>query len=685
MRINALARDFTKRLHSARAPELRSEAVLSTCPLNQSAAAGNLLLPDSTDSECVSPKVAQAIAAMKGEVRSTFVFLQILVLVVMVGSAVLNFNILALERSVWLPFVALLAIFGGLLFLPVRMIASDWFPGLLAILDTIITATLFYYSGIAGAEAYAAYFLIMIIALLTRTRHQTILYSVVVTTMYGLAFYQDSAWPGVTLDYHLLQLPLTLAVAIACGRTMESVRILTMCDPVTGLPNRTQFVALLSRAVKQARKSREKIGVLVLEIAGIDQINETKGHSASERVMKHIVNRLVPLLKPGDVVARKGKASLAILIRNYATPAEVAHLAYESIDMIRVPLIELGERVTLAAHIGGEIVPEAHGVDVSKIIDNAKSALICAKTRGKNCYEFYSDGMASRAYDPQFLEISLRKALDRHELSVFYQPKINLATGQLAGTEALMRWHHPDVGPVSPVHFIPCAEEFGLIESLGEWILRSACLQGRGWQESGFPSILIGVNVSPKQLRNPKLVSTVSRILKETNLNPQCLELEITESVLIVEADAALENLWKLKSLGIHLSVDDFGTGYSGLSYLTQLPVDALKIDQHFVREISNGHQAKAIIKGVIDMALNMGLKITAEGVESQEQALFLRDIGCHEGQGFFYSKPLSSGNMEQYLQGKHQREMVEASKNALIDALSSRDEKKDSPVRRAL
>jgi diguanylate cyclase (GGDEF)-like protein len=682
--MNALARNFEKKLHSARAPELRSDPSLSTWPLIQSSAAVNLLTPESTHSESVSPKVAQAIAAMRGEVRSTFIFLQVLVLGVMVGSAVLNFNILH-EQSVWLPFMALLAIFGGLLFLPVRMIAADWFPGLLAILDTIITATLFYYSGRAGAEAYAAYFLIMIIALLTRTKHQTILYTLVVTTMYGLAFYQDTGWAGITLDYHLLQLPLTLAVAVACGRTMESVRILTTSDPVTGLPTRTQFVALLSRAVKQARKSREKISVLVLEIAGIDQIYETKGHSASDRVMKHIVNRLVPLLKPGDVVARHGQATLAILTRNYATSAEVVHLAHESIDMLRVPLIELGERVSLAAHIGVELVPDAHKLDVSAIIDNAKSALICAKTRGKNSYEFYSEDMASRAYDPQFLEMSLREALDRRELSVAYQPKINLETGQLVGTEALMRWHHPDLGPVSPVHFIPLAEEFGLIETLGEWILRSACLQGIGWQESGYPHILIGVNVSPKQLRNPQLVSTVSRILKETNLNPKCLELEVTESVLIVEADAALENLCKLKSLGVHLSVDDFGTGYSGLSYLTQLPVDALKIDQHFVREISNGHQAKAIIKGVVDMALSMGLKVTAEGVESQEQALFLRDIGCHEGQGFFYSKPLSSGNMEQYLQGEQQRQMVEAGKNALIDALSSRDEKKDSPVRRAL
>jgi len=653
--------------------------------LNQSAAAANLLAPDSSHSESAPPKVAQAIAAMRGEVRSAFIFLQILVLVVMLGSAILNFNILQLERSMWLPFMGLLAIFGGLLFLPIRLIASDWFPGLLAILDTIITATLFYYSGTAGAPAYAAYFFIMIIALLTRTRQQTILYAAVVTTMYGLAFYQDAGKAGVTLDSHLLQVPLTLAVAVACGRAMESLRILATCDPVTGLPSRTQFVHLVSRAVKQARKSREKISVLVLEIAGMDQIYKTKGHSASDRIIKHIVNRLVPLLKPGDVVARHGQASLAILTRNYATPAEVAHLAHESIDVLRVPLIESGERVSLAAHIGGELVPDAHKVVVSAILNNAKTALASAKTRGKNYWEFYSKDMTSRTYDPLFLETSLCKALDRRELSVSYQPKINLATGQLVGTEALMRWQHPDLGSVSPVHFIPLAEESGLIEAMGEWILRAACLQGIGWQESGLPSLLIAVNVSPKQLRNPQLVSTVARILKETKLNPQCLELEITESVLISEADTALENLYKLKSLGVHLSVDDFGTGYSGLSYLTQLPIDALKIDQCFVREISNGYQAKAIIKGVVGMALNMGLKVTAEGVETQEQVLFLRDLGCHEGQGFLYSKPLSSGNMEQYLHGEQQRQMVEATKSAFIEALSSRQAKNYSPLSEAV
>jgi diguanylate cyclase (GGDEF)-like protein len=673
--MNALA--FLKTSVSAETPGLPSKISWSSAGRNQSATAPETLPPDGVNAGSIPPKVAQAIAEMRGQVRSTFIFLQLLVLLVIAGSAVLHFNVLQLERSMWLPFVGLLAIFGGLLFLPLRMIASDWFPGLLAVLDTVITAALFYFSGRAGTEAYVAYFLIMIIALLTRTRQQTILYAAVVTTVYGLAFYQDAGRAGVTLDYHLLQVPLTLAVAVTCGRAMESLRILATCDPVTGLPSRTQFVHLVSRAAKQARKSREKISVLILEIAGTDEIYKTKGHSASDRVIKHIVNRLVPLLKPGDVVARHGEASLAILTRDYGCPAEVAHLAHETVDMIRIPLIESGKRVSLTSNIGGELVSDAHKVAVGTIINNAKTALTCAKTRGTNYYEFFSEDMASRTYDPLFLETSLRKALDRRELSVSYQPKINLATGQLVGTEALMRWHHPDLGPVSPAHFIPLAEESGQIEAMGEWILRAACLQTIGWQESGLPPLYIGVNVSPKQLRNPQLVSMVATVLKETNLNPQCLELEITESVLIAEADTALENLYKLKSLGVRLSVDDFGTGYSGLSYLTQLPVDALKIDQCFVREISNGHQAKAIIKGVVGMALNMGLKVTAEGVESLDQAMFLRDLGCHEGQGFLYSKPLASGNIEQYLQGEQQRQKVEATKDALIEALSRRYEKR--------
>jgi diguanylate cyclase (GGDEF)-like protein len=668
---------FLKTTVSAETPRVQSKIPWSIAARKRSAFAVKAMPPDGVNADTVPPKVAQAIAAMRGQVRSTFIFLQLLVLGVIAGSALLNFNVLELERSVWLPLAGLLAIFGGLLFLPLRMIASDWFPGLLAILDTGITAALFYYSGRAGTGAYAAYFLIMMIALLTRTRRQTFLYSLVVTTMYGLTFYQDVGRTGISMDSHLLQVPLTLAVAVACGRAMESLKILASSDPVTGLPSRQQFVHLVSRAVKRARKSQEKLGVLVLEIAGIDQINTVKGHSTSDRVMKNIVNRLVPLLKPGDVLARHGQASLAILTKNYVCPAEVAHLAHESVDMLRIPLIESGERVSLTANIGAELVPDAHKIAVGAILNNAKTALKCAKTRGENYYEFYSEDMASRTYDPLFLEMSLRKALDRRELSVSYQPKINLFTGQLAGTEALMRWHHPDLGQLSPVHFIPLAEGSGLIDPMGEWILRAACLQGIGWQEQGLPPVHIGVNVSPKQLRNQNLVSTVSRILTETKLNPQRLELEITESVLIGEADTALETLHKLKSLGVRLSVDDFGTGYSGLSYLAQLPVDALKIDQRFVREIGNGHQAKAIIKGVVAMALNMGLKVTAEGVESQDQAMFLRDLGCHEGQGFFYSKPLSSGDMEQYLQNEQQRQMVEATKNALIEALSNRYEKR--------
>ncbi len=635
------------------------------------------------DTTIVPAKVARAIAEMRGQVRSTFIFLQFLVMTVIAGGAVLNFNVLQLDYSVWLPIACLLTVFGGLLFLPLRVIASDWFPGLLAVCDAVITAALFYYSGRAGVEAYGAYFIIMLIALLTRTRRQTVIYSLIVTTMYGLTFVQDVVRTDLVLDIHffqaLLQIILTLAVAIACGRAMESVKILASSDPVTGLPSRQQFAHLVNRALKHARKSREKIGVLILEIAGIDEIYESKGHSASSSAMKHVVNRLVPLLKQGDVVARQGHTSLAFLTKSFTTAEEVAKLAHEVVDVLRVPLIVSGEKVSLDAHVGGELVHDSYNASSGSIITNAKSALVCAKTRGKNCYEFYAEDMASRSYDPLYLEMSLRSALDRGELSVSYQPKIDLSSGQIVGTEALMRWQHRDLGTLSPLLFIPLAEGSGLIEPMGEWILRSACLQIREWQQNGLPPVLMGVNVSPKQLRNPHLVGAISRILKETMLNPECLELEITESVLIGETDIALETLFKLKSLGIRLSVDDFGTGYSGLSYLTQMPVDALKIDQRFIRDIGNGHQAKAIIKGIMGMALNMGLKVTAEGVESQEQALFLRDLGCHEGQGYLYSKPLSSVDMEQYLQGEQKRQRLEATKNAFIDALSNRYNKKAS------
>lgn len=673
--MNALAH---KDVDLARSPHAHG-SVLSADRTSQSIGIADLPSgPQSIrEAEAVPPKVAKAIAAMRGQVRSTFVLLQLLVLVVIAGGAVLNFNVIQLDRSVWLPMACLLAVFGGLLFLPLRVIASDWFPGILAMCDAVITAALFYFSGRAGMEAYVAYFLIMMIALLTRTKRQTFIYSLIVTTMYGLTLVQDVAKTGLVFNSHLfqvlIQIPLTLAVAIACGRAMESVKLLASCDPVTGLPSRQQFMHLVNRALKQARKSRERLGVLILDVSEIDELYQRKGHAAASCAMKHIVNRLVPVLRQGDVVARQGHSSLALLTRNFISPVEVAHLADELIDLLRVPLIVSGEKVSLEAHIGGELVNDAFNASSSSIISNAKSALVCAKSRGNNCFEFHSADMSSRPYDPLYLERSLRKALDRGELSVSYQPKINLATGQLVGAEALMRWQHQDLGPLSPLLFIPLAEGSGLIEPMGEWILRASCTQIREWQESGLPPVHMGVNVSPKQLRNPHLVGTISRILKETGMNPECLELEITESVLIGEADAALESLYQLKSLGVRLSVDDFGTGYSGLSYLTQMPIDALKIDQRFVREIDNGYQGKAIVKGIVSMALSIGLKVTAEGVESADQAFFLRDLGCHEGQGYLYSKPLSSGDMGQYLHNEQRRQQVEATKNAFIDALAGR------------
>lgn len=557
------------------------------------------------------------------------------------------------------------------------MIASDWFPGLLAVCDAIITVALFYCSGTAGIEAYVAYFFIILIALLTRTWKQTLIYSSLVTTMYGLTLVQDLTRTGFTLDAHfmqsLVQLPLILAMAIACGRAMESVSVLVSSDPITGLPSRRQFAHLVYRALLHARKSHEKISVLVLDIAGMDDLHSTNGATASHSALKHVVSRLVPLLKQGDVMARQGPTSFTFLLKNFTTPKDVANLADEVVDALRIPLIVSGKPVALTGCLGGELVQDTFHARPSSIIENAKSALVCAKTRGKNCYEFYTKDMTSRSFDPLYLEVSLRNAIDRGELAVSYQPKIDLSTGHIAGTEALMRWQHQDLGALSPLLFIPLAEGSGLIEPMGEWILRAACLQIGEWKKNGFPPVHMGVNVSPKQLRHPGMVAGTSRILNETKLDPKCLELEITESVLIGETDAALDTLHQLKSLGIRLSVDDFGTGFSGLSYLSQMPIDALKIDQKFVREINQGHQAKTIIKGIVGMARSLGLKITAEGVENEEQALFLRDLGCHEGQGYLYSKPLTSAAMGHYLQAEQTRQRIDATKNAFIDALAGR------------
>ena len=428
--MNALA--IQKSLDTARTPDAGKKANWPT--------RADLALSDARNVDSVPPKVEQAISEMRGQVRSTFLVLQLLVVLIMGGNALLNTQLMLLDRSAWLPIIGLLVIFGGLLFLPLRLIASDWFPGLLALLDTIITAALFYYSGMAGVAGYTTYLVIMMIALLTRTRKHVYLYSGVVTSMYGLAFYQDGGRAFFTFDSHLLQLPVTLAMAVACGRAMESLKVLATCDPLTGLPSRHQFGHLVRRAVKQAGKSKEQLGVLFLDIVGLDEVVNTQGHLASDRIMKSIVSRLIPLVKSGDIVARHGHASLSILTRNYDTPAEVANLAHDCVDMIRTPFITSGETVRLSAHVGGELVPDARHGTVTTMLHNAKTALARAKTRGANCYEFYSQEMESRSFDPLFLEISLRKALNRKELSVSYQPKVNLcnrATDGHRSTDAL--------------------------------------------------------------------------------------------------------------------------------------------------------------------------------------------------------------------------------------------------------
>jgi len=509
-------------------------------------------------------------------------------------------------------------------------------------------------------------------AFVVPTRRHVVVYAGIITVLYGLALYRDGlGW--LASNSHLVQLPIILAAAVGCGLAMESLNVFAHTDALTGLPTRKSFLQAVRGALREARRANQRFAILIIESSDVLKSVGGKPNISSDEVLNSMVAKLVPLLHPGDMLARHGRSSFAILKKSRTNVVDVAYFAHDVIDRLQVPLIHGGHTHHLTSHIGTEVIAGSYRDGAATAVDKARAALAKAQSRGKNCFEFFAQDLDTRAFDPVFLEVSLRKALDRGQLSISYQPKIDLLSEALTGTEALMRWQHPDLGAFSPTVFIPLAERCGLIDELGEWILRRACIQWKQWQRSGLPPSRLAVNLSPKQLQNRNVVSMVSRILRESQLEPQYLELEITETLLVGESEESLATLHDLHSLGVRLSVDDFGTGYSGLTYLTHLPVHALKIDRRFVQEISKGFQAEAVLKGIINMASQMGLNTIAEGVETMEQAIFLRTIGCQEAQGFYYSQPLACQEMQAYLQNEQRRQVIEMTKNSLIAALTSR------------
>jgi diguanylate cyclase (GGDEF)-like protein len=412
-------------------------------------------------------------------------------------------------------------------------------------------------------------------------------------------------------------------------------------DALTGLPNRNLLHDRLRQAVYSQRQPRA-IAVVFMDLDHFKFVNDSLGHSTGDLLLKAMGERLRTVLREGDTVGRVGGDEF-VLILNDQSNEEIIYRAMQRISAkVSEPITIDGKELYVSCSAGISIYPQ-DGRDVDTLLKNADAAMYRAKEHGRSNFQFYTSEMNERVSERLALENALRRAIERHELTLHYQQKTSLKTGHIVGAEALVRWLHPEWGLVRPARFIPLAEETGLIVSIGEWVLREACRQTRAWLDAGLDPGVVSVNLSPRQFRQEGLVRTVSRILEETGVNPAQLEMELTESMVVGNVDAAIAVLQGLKQLGVTLSVDDFGTGYSSLSYLKDLPIDTLKIDRSFVRDIGSGAEADdgVLAQAIISLGHALHLKVIAEGVETDAQMRFLRRHGCDEVQGFFYGEPV--------------------------------------------
>ena len=432
-------------------------------------------------------------------------------------------------------------------------------------------------------------------------------------------------------------------------------------DNLTDLPNRQYFREHLQRMVSLAIRQERKLAVLFLDLDGFKRINDTLGHHLGDLVLQSTGERLRKSIRASDAITRPGGgrdgASLARLggdeftvLLSEIDRAEDAAIVAERIRLTLAESLKVGDHeLFTTTSIGIAVCPD-DGVDAEELLKNADLAMYYAKRGGGNMYRYFSAKMTEAALRRLTMENHLRKAIERGELDLHYQPQLDVATGEIRGLEALLRWESSDLGRVSPADFIPLAEETGLIVPIGEWVLRQACNQAKAWRDKGMLLARMAVNVSGIQFLHKGFPALVSAVLAETGLEPQALELELTESALMQDADGAIHTLQTLKGLGVQLAIDDFGTGYSSLSRLKHFPIDRLKIDQVFVRDIEMDANNAAIAVAVIAMAGSMDMKVVAEGVETDSQLAFLKDKHCDEVQGFLLSRPLPAAEMDSYL-----------------------------------
>lgn len=420
-------------------------------------------------------------------------------------------------------------------------------------------------------------------------------------------------------------------------------------DSLTNLPNRWSFMNQFRNEVMEGKRTKTELALFYIDLDNFKTINDRWGHDAGDIVLKEVAKRIKSVIRPTDIAARFGGDEFIVLLKDVYDKEEIFEMAKMLLAVIEEPFQQMEQGLTITSSIGISLFP-IHGDSPEELIKNADTALSYVKERGKSDYKLFDDLIEHQSLERRLLENALRQGIKEKQFYLEYQPKMNMATNELIGMEALVRWKHPELGVISPGKFIPLAEETGLIVPLGEWVLKESCRQAVKWNEKGYPSLRLSVNVSVRQLEDVQFVEKIKTILDETGLDPDYLELEITESVL-ANVKSTITVLKEIRKLGVRISVDDFGTGYSSLSYIKDLPIDTLKVDQSFVKDIHLNKESKEIAKAILQLAHSIGLSVIAEGIELKEHVETLKKDGYTLGQGYYYSKPLNVEKFEQYME----------------------------------
>jgi len=453
---------------------------------------------------------------------------------------------------------------------------------------------------------------------------------------------EDSAAPIHNRDGQVTGAVLVFHDVTESRAMAQKMAHLAQHDFLTGLPNRALLTERLAQAIGQAQRHHKQVALLFMDLDYFKNINDSLGHAIGDRLLQSVADRFAACVRATDTVSRQGGDEFVILLAEIERPLDASQVADKLLAALAVPHLIDGHELHVSLSIGISVYPD-DGADADSVMKNADTAMYHAKASGRNNYQFFRADMNTRAVRRLFVESSLRRAIKEGEFILYYQPQFDLASGEMTGTEALVRWRDPDLGLIQPMQFIAIAEESGLIVPIGRWVLREACTQVKAWLDAGLAAVPVSVNISAVEFRHKGFLEGVALILKETGLDPGYLELELTESILMQEAETSSSVLDALKAMGVRLALDDFGTGYSSLSYLKRFPIDTLKIDQSFVRDIATDADDATIVGAVIGMGRNLNQRVIAEGVETYEQLVFLRDRQCNQGQGFRFGRPVSA------------------------------------------